>query len=197
MAEIWSEYTDGIIKDVDSALGKKYKFTVRQFLKSPMDYASQPNVKNTAESMRKEINGYLDGILNGLTEQRKNLDARASKVNAITSQLSQNIAMQSKQNKIPMIKPVVIERDVTKEEIIYISEVDTGVLSLIEKLISNSIYIADYTGDYKDYKIGDWFFGSNNKNYSLRVYMPQDQIIMLEGAKAEINGLFDIAMSVL
>ncbi len=199
MAEpVWSSYTDVVISDIDSTLGNKYgKLNLRKLLADPSRYAAQANIVSDAQKMKKDIDGYFDGVLGGLSDQSKALDASLSKADSVTSQLMGNISMQAKQNKLPLIKPVVIDRDITRDETIYIDGADGGVLALISKLVENSTYVADSTGSYRNMKLGEWVFGGSNKTYVLRVYVPQNEVMLIEGARNEIDRLFGVAVDYL
>jgi hypothetical protein len=194
MAEFWSDYADNVITDVDTELGNKYgKMNLRKFLSNPAKFADQPDFQTAAQGMRKETNAFIDGLLDGLQKERRDLDNALAKADSITTQITSNISMQAKQNKVPMIKPVFIERDQTRDVAIYIDNMDSSVLGLIEKLSADCTYISDNTATYSDKKIGEWLFGGR-KSYILRVFMPNNQAMALQDAKSEINGLFDIAM---
>ena len=196
MAEMWSDYTDVVITNIDRNIGNKYKLSVREFLSNPLKYATRQNISATATSMQKDADDFLDTLLDGLKEEKKMLTDSAAKADSITAQLTQNISMQAKQNKVPIVKPVLIERDQVRDEIIYVDAVDAALLSLIERFVSSSKYIADYTGTYEDYRIGEWTF-AGDKNYVLRVYLPRTETALIENSKGEIDTLFDAAAGVI
>ncbi|MFI5412386.1 MAG: hypothetical protein ACHQX1_00660 [Candidatus Micrarchaeales archaeon] len=196
MAELWGDYTDILVNDIDGELGNKYgKMSVRKFLTDPSKYIS-PNIVSDSKKMRDDVNAYVDKRLEGMAEEKKALDNSIMKAETITNQLAQNISMNSKQNKLPFIKPALLERDLSKDEVIYIDYVDNGVMALIERLAASSTYIADNTGSFKDHKIGEWVFGGA-KNYVLRVYVPQNDAMLTEMARDELNVLFDNAAEAL
>jgi hypothetical protein len=195
MAELWSDYTDIIITDMDSALGAKYgKVNVRKFLSSPAKYAALPNISSDAQRMKSDANEYLDGVLEGLSEQKARLDDGLLKADSLTGQLSQSISMLAKQNRIPVIKPAFMERNTADDQVIYIDSVDSGVAALIEKLVANAVYIADRTDTYENRRVGEWLFGGQN-SYIVKVYVPQNEVMLVQGAKDEINSLFDVAIN--
>ena len=196
MAELWSDYTDTIVKELDKELNTKYKMTVSGFLSNPGKYAKQANIATSAQNMQEDVNKRIDDMLGEMSDQKKTLEANASKIDAITTQIAQNISMQAKQNKLPILKPVIVERDVARDEVIYVDTVDNGLLSFIEKLVQGSKYVADTTGAYKDYKIGEWVF-SGDKNYVIRAYIPRSEYMLLEGSKEELDRLFDVAIDFL
>jgi len=194
MAEFWSDYTNTVISDVDADLGNKYgKVNLRKFLSNPAKFVEQPDIQTVAQGIRKDTNAFIDSILEGLDKEQRDLENSLAKADSITTQIISNISMQAKQNKVPMIKPALIERDQTQDVTIYIDNMDSSVLALIEKLAANATYIADNTTTYSDRKIGEWLFGGR-KNYILSVFMPDNQAMSLQDTKTEINGLFDLAM---
>jgi hypothetical protein len=117
---------------------------------------------------------------------------QTSKADSITKQLSQNITSQARQNNTPVIRPVTMERDATREERLYIDAFDNSVISLVQRLVASSMLVADLGAAYKEYKIGSWLF-SGNKNYLLSVYMPDNTLLSLETSRAELDNLLAAA----
>lgn len=195
MAQLWSDYTDAMISDIDSAIGNKYgKLNLRKFLSDPTKFAAQPNISSDVQKMRDDTDTYFDTILGGLADRRKSLDDSLLKAEALTGQLSGNISMQAKQNRLPLVRPVSIDRDTSRDDIIYVESADSGVMALIEKLASSATYIADNTGTFNDRKIGEWIFGGD-KSYVIRVYVPDNELVLVENSRNELNSLFDISMN--
>ncbi len=195
MAELWSDYADNIITDVDTSMGAKYgKMNVRKFLNNPGKFAAQPNVLADAKSMQDDVDAFIKTLLGEMSDQAEALNDSLEKADSITGQLSQNISMQAKQNRIPIIKPVLIQRNNSNDQVIYLDTADSSVITLIEKIIPGTTYIADSSANYDGHKIGDWTFGGA-QNYILRVYVPQTDIILLNNSKTEIGKLFDAAVS--
>ncbi len=192
MAELWSDYTDAIIKEVDKQVGGKFSFSISDFLNDAPKYASERGIEVTISNMREAVNSHIDELLQELPEQVKALDDSIAKANAITRQLSQNISIQAKQNNVPLIKPMQIERDAAREETITINSVDDQTIKLAGKLISTSNLVADFSYQYKDSRIGSWFF-SGNKDYTVSVYVPPSDAFSLELSRIELNSLFDAA----
>jgi hypothetical protein len=192
MAELWSDYTDMLISGIDKQLGSKYKFSLAALLTNPNKYASQPNIQISIGNMKEDVDKYIDDKVKAMADEQKDLDDAASKADSVTGQLSRSISMQAKQNNIPMIRPVSIDRNTDREETIYIDTIDTGVSSLVQKLVSSAILVVDLSAGYKNYNIGSWLF-SGSKNYVLNVYMPDSTLLALEASRLEINGLLELA----
>ena len=193
MAELWSDYTDSLITDIDADLGDKYgKMNLRKFLNNPAKFAEQPGIETDFENLRNDANAYIDRLFEKLGAERQEFEDNLLKADTMTAQLGNNISMQAKQLKIPFIKPALMERDDSTDEKLYIDNVNPDVFSLIERLASGAIYIADNTSTYMGRKVGDWLFGGS-KNYVLRAYVPQNPAMALNDSKEEINNLFDVA----
>ncbi len=189
MANPWSDYTDEIISEVDDELGTKYKMSVRRLLAEPTKFMKIDGIGVTVRNMHEDVTNYVDDMLEDMADEQKKFENDVAKAVGITQQLSQNIMMQAKQNKIPFITPAAMERNEAAEEIIYIDNVDSNVLALAESFVKNANLIADFSYNYKDDKIGSWLF-DGEKNYMLRVYLPPSQILYLETSKEELENLF-------
>ncbi len=196
MADLWSDYTDFVIDNIDKGLGKKYKMSLRDLLTDPESFSSDPNIQNTIKSMADDVNAYIDQALSKMTAQKQELDDNLTKADSVTKQLAQSISMQAKQNRVPFIVPVSIERDDTKEEVISVDSAGSDVLALIEKLVANSTMIADFTTQYDNSLIGNWFF-SGPKNYTINVYLPDSDVISMQDSRDELLGLLDAASSLI
>ena len=192
MAELLSNYTDIIIKDVDRKIGAKYKMSLRDFLSDPSKYSTQANVQVTISNMKEDVNDYINERLKSLDAEQKEVEDTASRADSITSQLMQIISAQAKQNHVVVIKPVSIDRDTTQDLHIFIDSIDNDSAYLIEKLVGSSTFVADFSFNYKEYKIGEWLF-SGNKTYLLTVYMPENNVTSLESSRTELQDLFDSA----
>lgn len=192
MAALWSDYTDGVITSIDDSLKGKYKFTLRDFLTNPAKFAKQPNVETTVGNMQDDALKFVDTALAGMTAQKAKLDSDVSKADSATKQLAQNISMQAKQYKIPVVKPALAYRDQTKDEIVYVDTVDTTVTALVEKFVSSSRYVTDSTVKYGNSSVGEWYF-SGDRQYVLRVYFPPNEALSLQATRDELALLFDTA----
>ncbi|MCL4390893.1 MAG: hypothetical protein QW194_01960 [Candidatus Micrarchaeaceae archaeon] len=196
MADLWSDYTDFVIDNIDKSIGKKYKMSLRDLLTDPESFSSDPNIQNTIKSMADDVNAYIDQALSKMSAQKQELDDNLTKADSVTKQLAQSISMQAKQNRVPFIVPVSIDRDDTKEEVISVDSAGSDVLALIEKLAASSTLIADFTTQYDNSLIGNWFF-SGPKNYTINVYLPDSDIISMQDSRDELLGLLDAASALI
>jgi hypothetical protein len=192
MAEFWSDYTDFVLTNIDRKIGGKYKLSLKGLLGDPSKFASQPNIQNTIKNLAEEVNKYLDATLASMGDERKALTDQLLKADAVTKQLAQSVAMQAKQYKVPVVKPVSIQRDETRDETIFVDTVTQDITSLIEKLAGTSTVIADFSYSYQNATIGSWLF-SGRKDYVLNVFLPDNDVVMLEASRAEISDLLDAA----
>ena len=56
--------------------------------------------------------------------------------------------------------------------------------------------IADFTTQYDNSLIGNWFF-SGPKNYTINVYLPDSDVISMQDSRAELLGLLDAASAMI
>ncbi|MGC8537883.1 MAG: hypothetical protein ACP5MZ_02770 [Candidatus Micrarchaeia archaeon] len=196
MADLWSDYTDFVIDNIDKSIGKKYKMSLRDLLTDPESFSSDPNIQNTIKSMADDVNAYIDQALSKMSAQKQELDDNLTRADSVTKQLAQSISMQAKQNRVPLIVPVSIDRDDTKEEVISVDSAGSDILALIEKLSANSTMIADFTTQYDNSLIGNWFF-SGPKNYTINVYLPDSDVISIQSSRDELLALLDAASALI
>ena len=196
MADLWSDYTDFVIDNIDKSIGKKYKMSLRDLLTDPESFSSDPNIQNTIKSMADDVNAYMDQALSKMSAQKQELDDNLTRADSVTKQLAQSISMQAKQNRVPFIVPVSIDRDDTKEEVISVDSAGSDVLALIEKIAASSTMIADFTTQYDNSLIGNWFF-SGPKNYTISVYLPDSDVISMQDSRDELLGLLDAASAMI
>lgn len=192
MADMWSDDADVIIKGVDGGIKAKYKFSLTDFLTEPANFASTPNIQIAISNMKETVDSYAAGLLDGLEDEKRSLNDDAMRCDSITSQLSQEIRAEAKQNRIPILKPAAVMRDENRDEVIVIKEVSGDVLGLIGRLVGSSLMIADFTRQYNNYSIGEWLF-SGSKNYVVRVGLDANPVINIESAMGEIDTLLDTA----
>ena len=189
MADMWSDYTDTIISIMEDEIKSKYDISIRDILSDPAGALDVENIGTKIANAEEDINKYIDDVNASLTDQRKALEDEASKCDSITKQLNQNIVMHTRQNNVPLIKPDSIDRDESRDEIIYISTVENGIMNLIGKLIASSNLVADFTNNYNEYSIGNWFF-SGAKNYSIRVSLTTNPVHIIFGYLMTLSKYF-------
>ncbi len=192
MADLWSDYTDMLITQFDANSGKDRKISARDFLSDPLKYGSEEGINEIAESMHKDLTAFIDNSIQSVPTLKTEFESALQRCDSATTLISQAIAARAKTSKIPVIRPVSVERN-TPEEIISVLESTPDVNSMIDKLTSGSYLIADFTRDVEGKKIGNWLF-SGAKNYVLNIYIPYNEYKSLKDSKNELNTLFEVAL---
>jgi len=196
MAELWSDYTDMMVGELEATVKSKYNLSLKKLLTNPMQFADDKTVSVKIDNIKEDVNKYLDDVVGQLEEERKALENNAVKSDSLTNQLNQRISLEAKQVNVPVIKPYAVARDETRDEIVYVNSVDSSTLALIDKLTNSSTFVADMTYKYKDYNIGVWFF-SGQKNYVVSVALEPNPVLNVEGSRTELNMLIDNAKEIL
>ncbi len=194
MAELWSDYTDGILKNLDKQVSMKYKLTLRSLLTDPAKYASQPNMHMTIENLKEEVHNYVEGRVKEMGAEKKAFEDALMRADAVTSQLGQSIVIQARQNNVPIIKPVTLDRDTDDDERIYIDSVDNNIIALLNKLVMSAMLIVDSTTTFGNYKVGEWLF-SGHRHYVLVAYLPSNSYVLLQQSQDELINLLNTASS--
>jgi len=192
MAEIWSDYSGAIISDMDPMIKKKYGFALSDLLTNPKKFAGTEDIGIKIGNIKEEVDSYIDAQKQDALKKETNFSDMLERADSITGKIAQRISVIAKQNNVPSIKPVAIDRNTDNEEHIYVDSSDDSVMALVEKLAASSMVIADFTTDYNDHKLGEWYF-SGHKNYTLTVYMPTSNIMLLDTSKEELDALLGAA----
>jgi len=192
MAEIWSDYSGAIISDMDPMIKKKYGFALSDLLTNPKKFAGTEDIGIKIGNIKEEVDSYIDAQKQEALKKETNFSNMLERADSITGKIAQRISVIAKQNNVPSIKPVAIDRNTDNEEHIYVDSSDDSVMALVEKLAASSMVIADFTTDYNDRKLGEWYF-SGHKNYTLTVYMPTSNIMLLDTSKEELDALLGAA----
>ncbi|MCL4373406.1 MAG: hypothetical protein M1360_00380 [Candidatus Marsarchaeota archaeon] len=192
MAELWSDYTDALISDLDPDIKKKYGVALSELLSNPKDFADNENLSVTIGNIKEDVNSYIESQKQQALLREKNFNDMLERADSISQKISQRLSVTAKQNNVPLVKPVSIDRNSDNEEHIYVDSSDDSVIALAEKLAASSMMIADFTTEYNNFKIGEWYF-SGHKNYTLSVYMPASNVMLLDTSKSELDTLLDAA----
>ena len=184
----WSDNANVIIEDIAPDIKDKYNIDLKDLLMKPEFYVSKKGIEVTVDNINEDINNYMADMESSMQDDKKDFEKDGLKCDAVSKQLSQNISMQAKQNNIPLIKPLDIERDTEIEEVIQINNIDNGVMALISKLSSLSNFIADFSSNYKTYSMGRWLF-DGKKNYVVNVSLEPNAYAEFDIAREEITAL--------
>ncbi|MDE1850511.1 MAG: hypothetical protein KGH54_01810 [Candidatus Micrarchaeota archaeon] len=188
--QVMSAETMSFIKTIDKQIGEKYLVSLQDVITDPDTVARKPNAKEILAGMKTDANAYFDSLLKNLEDEAKRFNAELESVSALYIQISEHIKAKAQSSNVPVIKPVSVERDASKEETIIVSTDDTAIELLISKLIGASTYVADTSTTYKTYTIGSWLF-SGSKNYNLGLNPPSSVILNIEASRDEINFRID------
>ncbi len=194
MAENWSGQADLLISILEPTVKEKSGLSLRDLLTDPGKYADTEGLDTKISNIRETAKVYVDTTIDGMPEEKKSFEDDAIKCDSVTKQLGQNISLQTKQNNVPIVKPDSMERNTDGDEVFYISSVDNSVLSLVQKLVTESKFVVDVGYSYRNYNIGEWLFGGA-KNYVISVNLKPSAIIALDSARDELNVLLDQVVS--
>ncbi len=192
MAELISDYTQSLLKDMDKEAGDRFAIPISDAINNLDKYASRPDIGVTISNMKEYANKYIDNALGSIPKEARDMEDDLSRADSMTRQFAQNLSMQAKQHGVPIIKPYNVTRDTAREEIIELDSVDDQTMKLVERLVMKSDLVADFSYSFKDKTIGSWLF-SGAKNYLVNVHLSQSDALNLELAREELNGIFDAA----
>ncbi|MDE1761735.1 MAG: hypothetical protein KGH59_03400 [Candidatus Micrarchaeota archaeon] len=185
-----SDNAQDFVEEIDRKIVGKYEFSLQEILADPKAIATKPNPEASVAGIKKEVNQYFDEILADYGDEQKEFTKQLQAANSLSSAINDAIKSKFAGKGIPIISPVTVDRDTTKEETIIVSAYDQSVESLIIKLASISNFVADTSTKYNNYTIGSWFF-SGEKSYTLAVNPPISVVLNIESARAEINERLD------
>ncbi len=184
----WDDNVDMFIKDLDTNLIKKYGFGLRNLFLNPEKYIGKENILDTITNMKNDADTYFSDVLEDYANEQKNLDVQLETINTESRQIDEVITNKAAVARVPYIKPMLVNRNVEREETIIIEHYDEKFDQFIGKMINGSDYIADVSTPYKQYAFGAWLF-SGAKNYVLALNPPTSPIITINTANDTINRL--------
>ncbi|MGC8652140.1 MAG: hypothetical protein ACP5UH_02735 [Candidatus Micrarchaeia archaeon] len=193
MAELWSDYTGAMISDIDPDIKKKYGMALSELLANPRGFAGEENLAIKIGNIKDDVDSYIESQKQQALLREKNFSDMLERADSITQKISQRVSVIAKQSSVPLIKPVSIDKGAASEERIYVDSSDDSVMGLVEKLAASSMIIADFTSEYNSYKLGEWYF-SGHKNYTLSVYLPPSNVMLLDNSKQELDALLNAAI---
>ncbi len=191
MVELTSN-AEFMIKKIAPNIKGKFGIDIEEFLRDPQEFSNDQDIKNKIEQIEAELSEDIEEIIKGMGEAQKRFNDNMARADAISKKLGQAISIQAKQLGIPLIAPKDTE-GFENAEIIYTDNADDGVTSLAQKLlgISNFVIIGSIT--YNEYKVSDWTFSTNGKNYTIRVSIEPNPVLDLEYARTEVMDAIDSA----
>ena len=173
------------VNSIDMKLAGKYVLTLKEVLSDPTALAKRSNAKEIIEQMKQDVASFFDSLSASMQAERAKFTAELEESTALYNKLGDAVRAKASKAAIPIIKPLAVERDATKEEMIVVSQYDDSVENLINKLSTISDYVADTSTKYGNYFIGSWLF-SGAKNYTIAVNPPSSPILTIDTAKEDI-----------
>lgn len=192
MESVWNDYTDTVIKQITPTIKTKYNVDLNSLMLNPSQFSGKP-VASQLGDVIKDVNSEIDKMVESFGTASERLQDDMSKCDSISKRLAQQISLHAKQNNVPLVVPYLLERDVDKEEVIYVDNADDSTMQLAEKLVSMSTTVFTLSAEYKDYSLGGWVFSTPSKTYLLRVNVPLNPVLDLEGARNDITAALESA----
>ncbi|MCL5433620.1 MAG: hypothetical protein M1538_01410 [Candidatus Marsarchaeota archaeon] len=191
MAELWDNDVDEILSDVDESIYAKYKIHVKDLLNNPYKFSNVNNISKVIELIKADIDDYINGFTDLMLKEKKELNDIELRADALTKQISQFISLNSKQNNVPVITPVIYIPEPTKTELIYIENIDTNISTFLQTIIPKAVFIVNTSTKYENYNFGDWtIVMQNGKNYNIKIFINQNMLIKILRSKENIGNLF-------
>ncbi len=192
MAELWSDAADFVVSSLERQIRSKYNLSLKALLTDPVQYASQDGIQVTVSNIREEVDKFLSERMDTLKDDMRMLDDQASRANSITSQLNQSLQSLVRQNKLPLIRPLGVERDTDNDTTIYVGTAGTETTQLMEKLVGVSDFVIDISTTYKTYTLGRWLF-SGHSAIVLVVNFPSSPALTMYNTQNELDVILSTA----
>ncbi len=186
----WDDQVEAYVSEIDDVVSKQYDIDFRELLTNPQKFIGNQKAIDAMPGIKSEVKSYFDNLLKSMDEESKKL---ASEMEAATVQydkINEIIQIKVAAMKIPYIKPLYVNRNVSNEETILIESYDESLDPFIGKMVNISNYVADVSASYKDYILGSWIF-SGPKNYLLAINQPTSPVLTIETGANTLNALVD------
>ncbi len=178
------------VDKLEAQMLQKYKLSLRDILENPSEYSEKPNIQDTINSMKKEIDDYFNSVKAEYADEEKKLSEELKRMDEVYKKIDTLITSKALELNVPYIDPLEINRDTTNDEIIVIYDYSDDIEKLIERLLSSSIYAADLSTPYEDYMMGLWFF-SGPRPRALSVNAPTSPLLEIEAGRLEIDSILE------
>lgn len=186
----WDEQTDRFINELDERISDKYGISFRDLILNPNKFATKKDMPLTFQNIRKDVDAYFDDLMDSFKDEKAKLDSELESLTAQYHEIDATITNKAALARVPYIKPKSIERKEEADENVIIDKYEPGMESLIGKLLSNAVYVADVSVPYKNYTLGSWLF-SGQKNYLLSLDTPTSIVLNIETSRDVISYLLD------
>jgi hypothetical protein len=185
------EQLDLIIDDIDDEIAGRYVFTLRDLLENPMDYVDSPNVLREIDAVKRDLDDYFERRKSEVAPQTARFKEDAMKSSRVADKLDEVIKSVTKELKKPLVIPLVFIRKEDDEEVIFIDRFEPTYNDLISELAKNSMFVADLSIKFEDFKVGRWIFVGSSKNRAIFVSFPVNPAGVLDLAKDQLNIALD------
>jgi len=185
------EQLDLIIDDIDDEIAGKYVFTLRDLLENPMDYVDSPNVLREIDAVKRELDDYFERRKAEVAPQATKFKEDALTSSRVADKLNEVIRTVTKDLKKPLFVPLVFIRKEDDEEVIFVDKFEPTCNDLITELAKNSMFVADLSIKFEDFKVGRWVFVGSSKNRSLFVSFPVNPTGVLDLARDQLQIALD------
>ena len=189
------DFGEDIVDMLEPQIFEKYSISLKQLLADPLAIEDKDNAAGKIPAIKEDIDNYMNKLNSQSSESQETLDKSLQNANNISIQLKELITTVAREKQIPVLN-ATFGRNIKKDEVISIENFDENVTLLVNKLISTSLFVVNESYRYREYEIGAWVF-SSNKDYALQVFMPPHEIMIIDSAKSELDGLLDQALSIL
>jgi hypothetical protein len=191
MAETTSN-AEFILKRIAPNIKSKFGIDIEEFLRNPQGFSNDQDIANKIEQIEAELSEDIDEIIKSMGDAQKRFNDDMAKADAVSKKLGQAISIQARQLGIPMITPKDTD-GFDNTEMIYVDNADDNTLALAQKLLGMSNFVIGGALTYNEYKVSDWTFATNSKNYAIRINIPSNPVLDMEYAKTEITDAIDAA----
>lgn len=189
------DFADDVVDMLEPQIFEKYSISLKQLLTDPLSIEDKETAAGKIGAIKADIDSYMDKLMSQSAENQGALDKSLENANNISAQLKEAITASAREKQIPVLN-AAFGRNVKKDEVISIENFDENVALLINKLIASSLFVVNESYKYKEYEVGAWVF-SSNKDYALQVFMPPHEIMIIDSAKTELDGLLDQSLAIM
>ncbi len=193
MVDFSNDFTDTLISILEPEVQEKYSLSLIKLLTNPGSIIDTVNINEKITNIKTDVNNYISNLLSKSSEKQLELDKTMDNINNLSIQLEQLINLESNQKQLPILTSI-FEHNEKQDQTIYLEKFGDNEQLLVKKFIDSSIFIINMSEVYNHYKIGHWVF-SGNKNYKIKVHVPENELLIIESTKIEINDLLNQSLS--
>jgi hypothetical protein len=179
------KYTEGILRNLDKEIKKKFKLSLIEVIENPSDYISRDGIDRKLANIEEYVDSAIGAMIDGAKDSAKVQDLRFQKSEDLTRKIASYVKAHAMQNGIPIIAPSALEVRLEGRDRFYVNDLDASVSRFIERLIDSSKFIIDMTENIGDRKVGAWLF-SGDKDVVVGVHCPRSSMSMMRASRAEI-----------